>query len=55
LIDFSGLGIYIFHLLFSAQVAKNAVENANESAQIADDADTDTAQIVDDTVVNDLQ
>jgi hypothetical protein len=25
---------------------------SNETAQIADDADTDTAQIVDDTVVN---
>ncbi|CAC9515331.1 hypothetical protein [uncultured Gammaproteobacteria bacterium] len=36
----------------AAQAAKSAVEDANETAQFTDDADTDTAQIVDDTVVN---
>jgi hypothetical protein len=30
LIDFSGFGIYIFHLLFSFAIA-----NANETAQVA--------------------
>jgi hypothetical protein len=36
----------------AAQAAKSAVEYANETTQFTDDADTDTAQIVDDTVVN---